>query len=114
MREVAYNYIFSIIFILDFLNLLMIILRIALPDNIVVNNVSFFVSLVSIPVIAQNLEVIEFIYVNNFMKRQYFSMFKILIFNVFFVQFVSAVMYAMSFFDTSNNWITKAQNNGNI
>ncbi len=96
------------------MNLVMTILRIALPDNSVINNISFVVSLISIPVISQNLEVIEFIYVNNFMKRQYFSMFKILVFNVFFVQFVSAVMYAMSFYDTSNNWITKAQNNGNM
>jgi hypothetical protein len=35
-------------------------------------------------------------------------------FNIFFAQFVSSIMMAISYWDTSNNWITKAINNGNM
>lgn len=35
-------------------------------------------------------------------------------FNIFFAQFVSSIMMAISYWDLQNNWIDKAIRNGNM
>ena len=41
-------------------------------------------------------------------------MMKIVIFNLFFAQFLSSILIAIAYWDIHNNWITKAQKVGNI
>jgi hypothetical protein len=41
-------------------------------------------------------------------------MIKIFVFNLFFAQFLSSILIAMAYWDVRNNWVTKAQNLGNI
>jgi hypothetical protein len=54
------------------------------------------------------------VYINNLKKKQYWDLFKILVFDIFFAQFIVSIFVAMSKYDTNKNWIIKAINNGVI
>ena len=99
VRYVAKYYVLSILFVLDLTNFLMTLLKVLFPRSPAIGITCFLVSILSVPVLTRNLEIIETIFVNNFKKRQYFNMLKILLFNLFFAQFVSAMLISLSFYD---------------
>ena len=96
----------------DFMNFLMTLLKVLFPTFIVTGVFCFVVTAFSLPVLSKDFEIVETVFFNNYRKRQYFSVFKIFIFNIFFAQFVGSILVAISYFDLSNNWIEKAVRQG--
>jgi hypothetical protein len=47
-------------------------------------------------------------------KKQYWDLLKILIFDIFFGQFIVSIFVAMSYYDINKNWIVKAIDNSII
>jgi hypothetical protein len=99
MRYVAKEYVCSIIFVFNLLNFVTTLFKIIFPLSKAVGIVSFVISVLSMPVLTEDLEVVETTYINNFKKKHYYSMFKLLLFNVFFAQFISTMFIAIAYFD---------------
>lgn len=99
MKYVALEYVTSIIFVFNLFNFVMTIFKVVIPRNKAVGIVSFIISVLSMPVLTEDLEIVEATWIKSFTKKQYFTMFKVLLFNVFFVQFISTMFIAVSYFD---------------
>ncbi len=99
IREVASFYFLSLIFVFDLLTFVMTLMKVIFPTVPVVGILCFTVTVFSLPPIFKDFEIIEAAYFTNFRRRQYFTIVKIFIFNIFFAQFVSSIMMAISYWN---------------
>lgn len=99
VRIVAKQYLKSLLFVFDFMNFVMTLFKVLFPSMTIIGVLCFVVTAFSLPVLSKDFEIVETVFFNNYRKRQYFSVFKIFIFNIFFAQFVSSIMMAVAYYD---------------
>lgn len=80
------------------------IVTLFLPKSEVVGVIFFIISMIKLPKLSSNFRKIEVYYIDSQKKMQYWSLMKVVLFNIFFAHFVASILLAMSLID-DNNWI---------
>jgi hypothetical protein len=83
----------------------MIILTIIYPENYLINVIAFLVATVKLFKIPINLKVLDLHYINSHTKQSYWDLAKVIIFELFFMHFVSGILLGMTVLDEEINWL---------
>ena len=112
VREIAYNYLTSKYVLLDLSILLTIVLFLGFPDYVFPGAIGYWATLFNLLYIDRLDELIEVMLINSPVQKHYFSLLRLLLFNVFIAHLIATILLGLGSWqeDSGNSWMFKYNN----
>lgn len=102
---------FNFKIIIDLIAIILMIITLSLPDDIAAGVAQFIFSLIKMVYLSQIVKIVEGYFINSKKKENFWSLIKVVVFNIFFAHFLGCLLLAVLQLDdtpdNSNNWLNK-------